>query len=323
MILVNMSHSYFILFICLCTFTNANLVATASILQGTSQAYTSWKDSSYHIKPSDLHELNFKQTHNATNAVLLQNKSDSGVYDGLYSELQEKISNNTNATYVTQMFYIGAAKRGKRDAVDLITPKSRGYKKLIKENNKFPRISKLDADRKDSRSRKKKSKRRRKNFTIPLPYPNVELNPDGEYGNKTLTNTDYNGPKIKRRKNRKRHRKLNMPLPFPNGEAPGANDTITSKEEFQSPSENPKKNNINSNIGINVLTAAENKGGPKIKRVKRHKIKKVKIPLPYNPAPKISSKEQEKDEKDEEQPKIIIRNKRHRKHKGKRPPPLN
>ena len=150
MMLVNMPRSCFVYFICLCT------LATASILQGLSQTFVSLKDSYYHIKPSNLLEINVNQSNNASNSVLLQNKSHLHISDGLHANLRERLLNNTNATHLTQMFHIGAAKRGKRNVLDLITPKTKRHKKLIKGNYKFPGISKLDTNRKNSRSRRRK-----------------------------------------------------------------------------------------------------------------------------------------------------------------------
>ena len=108
------------------------------------------------------------------------------------------------------------------------------------------------------------------------------------------------------------------------------NDSRLPDEVLKSPSLN-LENDHSGSIGINVNeggqfvvtadkdTVDENLKLP-MKRVKRHKVKKVKIPLPFNSVPKVPFEEAKREN---EKGIVVIRTKRHRKRKRKRFLPLN
>lgn len=229
------------------------------------------------------------------------------------------------------MFHISRSKRGKRNAVDLKKPRNRRHRKL----KKVPGMNRLDAGKSDLRIRRKKTKKRRKTFFIPLPFPNGDR--DQELDNSTTAvDTNSSNARPLGRKSKRKRRKLIMPLPFPNAESSEVpeinnftvNDSRLPDEVLKSSSLN-LENDHSGSIGINVneeeqfvVTAGKDTVDEKlpVKRVKRHKVKKVKIPLPFNSVPKVPFEEAKREN---EKGIVVIRTKRHRKRKRKRFTPLN
>ena len=321
----------FALLFCTCTFIiNVKFGAAASILQALTRTSSDLKDGYFNVTCSYLSEFNCNHSENAGKEHLLQNKLQSVE---LSNVSQKEVYQPKNVTYLIQMFHISRNKRGKRNAVDLMKPRNRRHRKL----KKVPGMNRLDAGKSDLRIRRKKTKKRRKTFFIPLPFPNGDR--DQELDNSTTAvDTNSSNARPLGRKSKRKRRKLIMPLPFPNAESSEVpeinnftvNDSRLPDEVLKSSSLN-LENDHTSSIGINVNeggqfvvtadkdTVDENIKLP-VKRVKRHKVKKVKIPLPFNSVPKVPFEEAKREN---EKGIVVIRTKRHRKRKRKRFTPLN
>ena len=322
-----LSHRCFALLYCAYTFIDVKFGASASIFQALTGTGAGLKDGYLNVKCSCHSDINCNTSENAGKENILQNKLQSV---DLPDVSQKEVFQSKNATYLTQMFHISRSKRGKRKAVDLMMPKNRRHRK----QKKVPGMNKLDAGKSNLRTRRKKTKKKRKTFVIPLPFPNGDRDRDNST---TVADTNSNDVRLVGRKSKRKRHKLIMPLPFPNAESSEVheinnvtvNDSLLPNEVLKSSNVN-RENNSSSSIGINVneggqlvVTADKDTGDENVKlpvkRVKRHKVKRVKIPLPFNSVPKVLFEEAKREN---EKGIVVIRTKRHRKRKRKRFSPL-
>ena len=325
-----LAQRFLTLLMCFCTFVRVKFITSTSILQGLTKNSSSWEDDYFHKKSNHVAVMNFSFSENTSNGKPLQSILQSV---DLSRIAEKELIKPKNLTCLTQMFHISRSNRGKRTAVDLMIPTRRRNRKL----RKVLGMHKMEASKTNLRPSRRKLKRKKKTFAIPLPFPNGDRDKDS-IDNVTGTNDIDIRPQ--RRKSKRKHRKLSMPLPFPNGEfsevqdinnvISTANDSYSTQDELNSSTRIPDTNH-SSNIGIvesgaEQFTIAVNKDFTEentvlpVKRVKIHKVKSVKIPLPFNSAPKISFEEPKSKEEEEV---AVIRTKRHKKRKRKRLPPLN
>ena len=316
----------FALWYCAYIFIDVKSGAAASIFQALKETSADLKDGYFNVKYSYLSEINCNRSENGGKENILQKLKSVDLPD----VSEKEVFQPKNATYLTQMFHISRSIRGKRNAVDLMMSKNRRHRK----QKKVPGMNKLDAGKSDLRTRRKKIKKKRKTFVIPLPFPNEDRDRDN---GTTVADTNSNDVRPVGRKSKRKRHKLTMPLPFPNAESSEVheinnvtvNDSLLPDEVLKSSSVNLK--NSSSSIGIKVneggqlvVTADKDTvdGNVKlpVKRVKRHKVKRVKIPLPFNSVPKVLFKEAKRENEKEI---VVIRTKRHRKRKRKRFSPLN